>query len=410
MIVSILAFVSNKFSLSTNFSCFFWGLFCVVVEAATGSSTEASQNPILEPKAPISTQTVTHSIESRLSYTEHPQYKKLKALEAHYLKNNKKSVPRVPIFSLQEGSPHLKILLQALILHRCVPESSSASITQVRNGIKTFQQSRGLVPSGELNKKTLALLYGSIDPILKKIQNTLKEWEEMENFTTEHLIVNIPSFTLVAFRSSSEDATAPCYAHFSTPVVVGKLENPTPTFNGKITDVVIHPTWYIPPNHVNRLKGNVGSRGYVWENGRLVQRPGPNNPLGPIKFLTRGHGDIIFHGTNKPEIFKKKIRAESLGCIRVKDPLSLSYVLLEDHPEKKNVPYYLHKKRTRYLSLSKPFAVHVLYLTIWINNQDVPLFFPDVYGYEDIEPTEKVCYNFCTPKSFFKKSSKKPSI
>ena len=62
----------------------------------------------------------------------------------------------------------------------------------------------------------------------------------------------------------------------------------------------------------------------------LVQRPGPYNAMGQVKFMFPNRHAIYLHDTPSRELLSRNQRAFSAGCIRVKDPLELARVLLDD--------------------------------------------------------------------------------
>jgi L,D-transpeptidase YcbB len=314
--------------------------------------------------------------EVKKHYRYHPQYQKLKALYEYYQSQRSLSTPPHIVSSeLKAGSKNVAALTQRLIQFRYLEPRSSHSLPEVVKSLKLFQTAHGLSDSGKLDEKTRKALNGSLEDMLDKVEFALEEWKEMKDFYPSHVIVNIPSFELYLFCGPN--------MKLKMPVILGKKESPTPIFNGEITEIVTHPTWYIPPGYVARLSHNVGSRGYAWEKGRLIQRAGPHNPLGAIKFVVKGGDSIILHSTNKPNLFNKKKRMDSSGCVRVKDCLSLAKILLNEEKKKQEVDHLVAQKKTRYMTLPTPFPLHILYATVWVDEGGVPHFFPDVYDYQE---------------------------
>jgi hypothetical protein len=58
-------------------------------------------------------------------------------------------------------------------------------------------------------------------------------------------------------------------------------------------------------------------------NMRLRQDPGPQNALGPAKFLFPNNYDVYLHGTNKPLLFAKADRFLRLGLRAAARPARL---------------------------------------------------------------------------------------
>lgn len=320
------------------------------------------------------------SIVSTLSetwpYHAHPQYQKLTDLLAHYQKYAHEKAS--PLSSSLQDEQNLQALAHRLMHHKFLSLPILASQRDVIHALKKFQKAHGLSPSGNLNKATLAKLNEPLHSFIDLIQRNLKRLKAIKSFRSQHIIVNIPSFFLHAFRDSNEI--------FSTPVVVGKIDSPTPQFNAFITHIVTHPTWFIPANMTEKLRGNIGSRGYAWSNGTLIQKPGPHNPLGNIKFLVRdGASGILLHSTNKPHLFDQKRRADSLGCIRIKDTQALTEFLLENNQVLQEVQEALSHKKSRTIPLIEDIPLHVVYLTAWVDDQGYPQFFDDLYEYDQDE-------------------------
>jgi murein L,D-transpeptidase YcbB/YkuD len=58
--------------------------------------------------------------------------------------------------------------------------------------------------------------------------------------------------------------------------------------------------------------------------------PGPANAMGGVKFMFPNSHAVYLHDTPSRELFSRSQRAFSAGCIRVKNPLELAQVLLDD--------------------------------------------------------------------------------
>jgi murein L,D-transpeptidase YcbB/YkuD len=58
--------------------------------------------------------------------------------------------------------------------------------------------------------------------------------------------------------------------------------------------------------------------------------PGPANAMGRVKFMFPNQHAVYLHDTPSRALFSRSQRAFSAGCIRVKNPLELARVLLDD--------------------------------------------------------------------------------
>ncbi len=112
------------------------------------------------------------------------------------------------------------------------------------------------------------------------------------------VLVNIPSFDLVAFRDGEPALTSR--------VVVGAPRTPTPLGDVASGVVRFRPTWRPTPRMI--AEG-------LYEDG--VRPPGPSNPLGLAAIRFAEGGEIYLHGTNSPQYFERRNRALSSGCVRV---------------------------------------------------------------------------------------------
>jgi murein L,D-transpeptidase YcbB/YkuD len=304
-----------------------------------------------------------------LPYTDHPQYKRLMALLEHIQQSiDMEQETTVPVFSLHPASPHLSLL--ALRLKEWGFPLLDSSFPSVVAMLKEFQKSHGLAQSGRLDPITLKTLNRPLKVLAQTLKKNQEKWEKLGGYHANHVLINIPAFYLHVFKEAK--------IALSCPVVVGKNKSKTPIFSAYITSIVTHPIWMIPPSLVEKLKGNVGSKGYVWQEGRLIKLPGPHNDLGNLKFPVRDSHGILLHGTKKPHYFQYAQRNKSHGCIRVRDTLPLACELL---PQKeKAIKAALDQKKTRTFTLPQEFPVYALYLTAWVTEKGMPRFYRDVYG------------------------------
>src|SRR3546814_1081190 len=107
-------------------------------------------------------------------------------------------------------------------------------------------------------------------------------------------------------------------------VIVGKTKTPTPVFAAQVTGVTFNPWWEIPESIVAESVGKLvrtrpaeaARRGYVVQDGRYRQRPGPQNALGRMKLMMPNPYSIYLHDTPAQSLFARDVRAFSHGCVR----------------------------------------------------------------------------------------------
>lgn len=112
------------------------------------------------------------------------------------------------------------------------------------------------------------------------------------------ILVNIPSYELIAFQDGREI--------MRSRVVVGSPKDPTPPLIAETSVVRFRPTWTPTPDMIE-------------EEGLSPEtRPaGKGNPLGLMAIRLDPGLLIYLHGTDSPKLFGREKRALSHGCIRV---------------------------------------------------------------------------------------------
>jgi L,D-transpeptidase YcbB len=200
---------------------------------------------------------------------------------------------------------------------------------------------------------------------------------------------------------------------------VGKEQSKTPIFSGKLTYVVLNPSWNLPDSIVAKeIAPKLASNpGYLQRKGlqvvrgwgedeapinpasldasqlgrpgspyRLRQPPGGDNPLGRIKFLFPNRFDVYLHDTPSGQLFARSERDFSHGCIRLEKPMELAEYLLRGDakwdPRAATGAFAekLASGRTTTITVPRPILVHILYWTAWVDGDGTVQFRNDVYG------------------------------
>jgi murein L,D-transpeptidase YcbB/YkuD len=117
---------------------------------------------------------------------------------------------------------------------------------------------------------------------------------------------------------------------------------------------------------------------------RVRQRPGPDNPLGQVKFMFPNEHNIYLHDTPADHLFDRAERDFSHGCIRLEKPMDLARYLLKDDPKwtPAALQAALASGEHASIPLPKPLAVHILYWTAWADKDGTVQFRKDVYGHD----------------------------
>ena len=266
-------------------------------------------------------------------------------------------------------------------------------------GVQTFQERHGLTSDGVLGAATLDALNVPVERRIDQIRANLERarWV-LYDPESAFLVVNIAGFQAYVLRRGE--------IVWRSRVVVGKPYTRTPVFSANMTYVVVNPTWTIPPSiarnetlpAVRRNLGYLASHnmdafgpdGTIvdpaavnWAAAsagsyRFVQRPGPDNALGRIKFMFPNGHNVYLHDTPSRSLFEKDTRAFSHGCIRVDDIHGLAELLLGWNRAKLDAA--IDNGRTQTVLLDKPLPVMLLYWTVQADAEGRVTFFQDIYS------------------------------
>jgi murein L,D-transpeptidase YcbB/YkuD len=193
---------------------------------------------------------------------------------------------------------------------------------------------------------------------------------------------------------------------------VGDSYRETPVFRSTIQSIEFNPTWTVPEGILERdilpaIKRNpvealatrqlevfdrqgrrVDPRGVDWRRYtarnlpfRLVRAPGPDNPLGLVKFLFPNPFAVYIHDTPDKQGFEEDKRASSAGCIRLERPFELAERLLVPQGDwsQDNILKVIDAGKTRRLTLARPMPVILYYWTVRMDDRGGIFFRDDIY-------------------------------
>lgn len=272
--------------------------------------------------------------------------------------------------------------------------------------VEAFQRDYGLNDDGVVGSLTLDAVNAPAETRLAQVAVNLERMRWMpKDLGERYLWVNIPDFTVRLIEKGRET--------WSSRVVVGKTAvTETPEFDGLVRTVVINPTWHIPDSiairdYLPKLQKNpmvlknagidlmtrsgtiinpklVDFTQYTPENFpfRIKQRPSDDNALGQVKFLFPNHFSVYMHDTPHRELFARDVRAFSNGCIRLQKPVELAEILLRGQVADPEAAYdaWRDAGKEKGVTLDTPMPVHIVYRTVFFDEDGTPHFRPDVYG------------------------------
>jgi len=319
--------------------------------------------------------------------------------------------------NLREGmrTPRVVLLRERLQWEGLLPEGQVGDTAlfdpAVKFAVERFQVLHGLKMDGVVGKETRAAMNVPVEKRITQIKLNMERWRWLPHKLGErYLIVNTAGYELTAFEHEQP--------RFSMWVVIGKRDRQTPELSGALHTVVFNPYWTVPttiaiedvipaqirnpkylqskkirvfsnlthhievnPRKVNWTQYNKANFPYV-----LRQDPGPYNPLGRLKFLFSNQFDVYLHDTPARQLFVKKQRTFSSGCIRVEAPLQLAYFVLSNNHnwDAKRIRMEVESGQTREVKLAKSVPIYLLYLTAWVGPDEAVYFYRDVYARDQV--------------------------
>jgi murein L,D-transpeptidase YcbB/YkuD len=337
-------------------------------------------------------------------------YAELPAFENYYKTGGWPSVPKID--KLEPGQsnpivPALRTRLQASGELAPTTRTDDVYDPDLTAAVELFQRSHGLNDDGVIGGRTLEEMNVSAETRLKMVLLNLDRMrDQADKFETRHLIVNIPSQEAKVIDNGK--------VVFWSKAIVGKVDRKTPTLDSVIKLAKFNPEWNAPAkiasnDEVRRARADpnfLASKGFHVYDGngmevdpqsidwssvgpgnfpyRLVQQPGPENALGPVKLDFPNPESVYLHGTNQKELFARQDRYFSSGCMRLQRPVDMAAFLLSDDPDwqRARIDQVTEAGKTVIVPLKTPMPIHVVYMTAWVDEDGVMQFRKDMYRYD----------------------------
>ncbi len=316
-------------------------------------------------------------------------------------------IPDGPILRPGAADPRLATLMQRLAVSGDMDTMQNvAPVTgyddALQDGVRHFQERHGLDADAIIGPATINALNVSAEQRVKQLEINLERarWV-LDDISDEFILVNIAGFRAYLMRDRE--------IAWETKVQVGKTYHQSPVFRDEMKYLVFNPTWTVPysiaskemlpniqadPEYFQKRDFDVKDRngdlidpatvdwssvtrrnfGYT-----LVQRPGPNNALGRVKFMFPNEHAVYLHDTPSKYLFSQAERAFSHGCIRVENPYEFAELLLGPDWDQDKIAATLDSKEIKTVSLPKPLPVLLMYWTAIVSKDDEVFFYNDVY-------------------------------
>ncbi|MCH2547504.1 MAG: L,D-transpeptidase family protein, partial [Alphaproteobacteria bacterium] len=276
--------------------------------------------------------------------------------------------------------------------------------------IREFQERRGSKIDGIIGPKTIAELNKPVEERVAQIKMAMEQWRWLpKDLGNKYVFVNTAGYYAKGVENGE--------VKVNTPIIVGQVAHPTPSFSSYIPNVKFYPDWTVPTSIAQRylldkVRNNpsvVSTLGYeLYEDGtrvplnattigrlseasfppyRFRQKPGSENALGLVRFSVENDYAIYLHDTPKDSLFEETNRNFSSGCVRVGQPVQMAQFLLVGNSKLSagEVASMLDVAgrsdlKTNIVPLENKVPVHIMYMTAWVDDNNNIRFENDAYS------------------------------
>jgi murein L,D-transpeptidase YcbB/YkuD len=346
-----------------------------------------------------------------------PQYKKLQQALQDYrtFEASSHNLPKIPeSVSIKPGDSnvYLSLIKKRLLLTDLASKEINDPDTALYDealaeAVRKFQRRHGLKEDGVITRELVGYMNMPFKNMADVIALNLERlrWRPHVPQKGEYIEVNVPEYMLRIHEGKKK--------RMEMRVVLGSEFNATPIFSDTLKYIVFSPTWNVPKSilqeeflpklredaaHYNEeftfyKSGTlINPEDEDWNNEDInmgiyqaVQKPGPANSLGYVKFIMPNNFKIYLHDTPADRLFKKQERAFSHGCVRLERPLDLAEYLLRDqkHWNRKEIEAATKLDEPKHANLKKEYPVHITYRTAWVDDDGLVNFRKDIYGHDE---------------------------
>jgi len=337
----------------------------------------------------------------------HQQYRLMKdALERYRIIDTRGGWPNVPsdtvlrVGDRSASVPFLRRRLEIVGDLSSVATDPEAFDADLESAVIRFQRRHGLEPDGIVGPRSFAALNVPVAERIDQLRASLERarWI-LRGLGDDFVFVNIAGAETYVFRGGRRV--------WKTRSITGHAYRKTPVFRDDIQYMEFNPTWTVPNSifrrdklsRIRRDPGYLTRNGYTVRNSSgqtlnpssvnwaannpsvtLVQRPGPKNALGQVKFMFPNKYAVYLHDTDDRTRFDRSTRNLSSGCVRVEDPFTFADLLMAGDPtwNAARRDAILATGKTTRIDLPKPMPVLLTYFTAWVDGDSVH-FRDDVY-------------------------------
>lgn len=292
------------------------------------------------------------------------------------------------VLSVGDSDPRVPAIAEQLTAGEYLPRDQQAPgavsplvyTQQIADAVQRLQRDYGIAEDGVIGPDTLGVLNLGPGDKARAIAVALERLRWMDRAPAPTRIdVNSAAAQLHYYRDGVLVDTRR--------VVVGKPGTETPLLQSPIYRLVANPTWTVPKSIQNGELANVGAaylerNNMVLRDGWIVQRSGPSNALGLVKFDMLNDHAIYLHDTSAPELFDRSHRHRSHGCVRVEDALGFAQMLADDQGVSEAWQAAQAGGEQQFVPLKTRIPVRLLYRNVFVDDAGQIAFRTDLYGWD----------------------------
>lgn len=370
-------------------------------------------------KSALDSDRITKSLE--LLAPAHKRYKSLREAMKHYQQIAAEGGwPRIENgVDIQPGMsnwrvPTIRRLLRVMGDYTDPADESIHYDTRMEQAVRRFQDRHNILVDGIVGAQTLQTMNIPVQVRLRQIALSLERWRWMPQVLgDDYIMVNVPGYLLTLVKDGEE--------RFSTDVIIGTREDPTPSFSSRLERIVLNPSLQQPESialpglapapassHESApgYSADAGIRVYSYDtSGPLVQRalkgaampdlsqyycfePQEDGkaPRGRVQLVMPNPFNVSIYDTSMQMWFGLRERNSSKGCIRTAQPLELAMAVLQEEEgwSLQRLTALLNDAQDYEIALhSHAYTAHVIYMTAWVDAGGLTHFERDIYALDE---------------------------
>jgi len=379
-------------------------------------SSYLDRKPQLRNRAELLSSLATSDAPAAVLLGLHPQQAQFNLLRQAWLETQRaKTLKGVKIDAKADIKPGDRSPAVAALRKRMNVQAPSTAEDDVYDdqlaaAVKGFQTLKDLSPADAVvTAATRAELSKPIKGNADQLAANMQMWRWMpEDLGNFYVNVNVPEYMIHVVKDGADV--------FTERVTVGLVGLQTPIFSDQMERVTFKSRWRVPdsikvrdvwPNllrggglmhkHNLRVKRLADPEGpdvdwqkIDWSKANmgdyfLYRPPGGGNELGLVKFSFPSKHYVFMHDTPDKHMFSWTRRANSHGCMRVRNPLQMAAVVLgedKNWDRAKIDDLVRNGPDHNIIELDRKIPVHITYFTARISKGGKIETWADIYGHE----------------------------